>query len=89
MHLTVDDKTVFFDLNCGRLLVPSEKLVPLCGFGRYPSNQQFWRTEIQPHSDSARNLTKASWVITFKSDGLLIFGTQEEINGFRKSKEQI
>ena len=39
MHLTVDDKTVFFDLNCGRLLVPPEKLVPLCGFGRYPSNQ--------------------------------------------------
>lgn len=31
------------------LLVPLEKLVPSCGFGRYLSNQYFRRTEIQSH----------------------------------------
>ena len=48
------------------LLVTPEKLVPRCGFGRYPSNQYFRHTEVQPHACST-NLTKAIWIIMFKS----------------------
>ena len=40
---------VTFLEKCSTLLVPSEKLVPACGFRRYPSNQHFRHTEIQSH----------------------------------------
>ena len=33
---------------CNTLLVPPEKLVPPCGFGRYLLNQYFRHTEARP-----------------------------------------
>ena len=56
---------------CSTLLVPLEKLVPPCGFGRYPSNQYFQHTEIQSHAcTNLTNSTKAIWIIMFKLSGL-------------------
>ena len=48
-------------VNCNTLLVTPEKLVPPCGFGRYPSNQYFRHTEAQPHT----SLTKRVLMLQF------------------------
>ena len=44
---------------CSILLVLLEKLVPHYDFGRYPSNQYFRHTEIEPH---VWNLTKPTYL---------------------------
>ena len=61
-------------LQFNTLLVPLEKLVPPCGFRRYPSNQYFRHTEIQSHAcANLTNSTKAIWIIMFKIKWIVDF----------------
>ena len=64
---------------CNTLLVPPEKLVPPCGFGRYPLNQYFRHTEAQPKRFGS-----------FVNQGIrlvdVIIKIQKEIQTLRKSK---